>query len=157
MCWGLWYQYFSYNSITSISGSLWVYSVVWRRWLNILGDDQIFLNFDINTRVESIFWWGNDLRNDICTTTLWQLFDNILSHTHIILLFSLFLFLFPLFFTNEKRERERERERESSQELSQMDVQISLLNDFTNKCLTSKPKAETTAIELGVFSIQTLS
>jgi len=62
-----------------------------------------------------------------------------------------------LFFTNEKRERERERERESSQELSQMDVQISLLNDFTNKCLTSKPKAETTAIELGVFSIQTLS
>jgi len=32
--------------------------------------------------------------------------DNFLSHTHIIILFSLFLFLSPLFLTNEKREKE---------------------------------------------------
>jgi len=31
--------------------------------------------------------------------------DNFLSHTHIILLFSLFLFLSPLFLINEKREK----------------------------------------------------
>jgi len=37
------------------------------------------------------------MRNDICTTTLSQLFDNFLSHTHIIFLFSLFLFLSLLF------------------------------------------------------------
>jgi len=36
---------------------------------------------------------------------LWQFFDNFLSHTYIILLFSLFLFLSPLFLTNEKREK----------------------------------------------------
>ena len=33
--------------------------------------------------------------------------DNFLSHTYIILLFSFFLFLSPLFLTNKKRERER--------------------------------------------------
>jgi len=43
--------------------------------------------------------------NDICTTILWQLFDNFLSHTRTIILFSLFLFLSPLFLTNEKREK----------------------------------------------------
>jgi len=62
------------------------------------------------------------LRNDICTTTLWQFFNNFLSHTHIIILFSLFLFLSPLFLTNEKREK-----RSCHQKLYQMVVQISLL------------------------------
>jgi len=44
-------------------------------------------------------------RNDICTTILWQSFNNFISHTHIILLFSLFLFLSPLILTNKKREK----------------------------------------------------
>jgi len=51
-----------------------------------------------------------------------QLFDNFLSHTHIILLFSLFLFLSPLFLTNEMREK-----RSYHQKLYEMVVQISLL------------------------------
>jgi len=46
------------------------------------------------------------LRNDICTTILWQLLNNFLSHTHIMFLVSLFLFLSLLFLTNKKREKE---------------------------------------------------
>jgi len=36
-----------------------------------------------------------------------QLFDNFLPHTHIILLFSLFLFFSSLFLTNEKRGKKK--------------------------------------------------
>jgi len=42
-------------------------------------------------------------RNDICTTILQQLSDNFLSHTHIMFLSSLFLFLSLLFLTNRNR------------------------------------------------------
>jgi len=46
------------------------------------------------------------MRNDICTTILWQFLGNFLSHTHIIFLLSLIMFLSPLFFTNKKGEKE---------------------------------------------------
>jgi len=44
--------------------------------------------------------------NDICTTIFWQFLNNILSHTHMLLLSSLFLFLSQLFLTNKKREKQ---------------------------------------------------
>jgi hypothetical protein len=62
------------------------------------------------------------LRNDILTTIFWQLLDNFLSHTHMMLLSSLFLFLFPLFLTNKKWEKQG-----CQQSCYQMDVKISLL------------------------------
>jgi hypothetical protein len=61
-------------------------------------------------------------RNDILTTTFWQLLDNFLSHTHMMLLSSLFLFLSPLFLTNKKWEKQG-----CQQICHQMDVKISLL------------------------------
>jgi hypothetical protein len=45
------------------------------------------------------------MRNDICTITLLQFFDNFLSHTHIIFLFSLFLFLSLYCFGPMRREK----------------------------------------------------
>jgi len=50
----------------------------------------------------TIFRW----RNDICTFILWQHFDNFISHTHIMHLFFLFLFLSLLFLINKKRGKE---------------------------------------------------
>jgi hypothetical protein len=61
-------------------------------------------------------------RNDILTTTFWQLLDNFLSHTHMILLSSLFLFLSPLFLTNKKWEKQG-----CQQSCHQIYVKISLL------------------------------
>jgi hypothetical protein len=53
----------------------------------------------------------------------WQpLFDNFLSHTHMMLLFSLFLFLSSLFLINKKWEKQG-----CQQSCHQMDVKISLL------------------------------
>ena len=46
------------------------------------------------------------MSNDICTTILVQLLYNFLFHTHIMFLFSLFIFLSLLFLTNEKREQQ---------------------------------------------------
>ena len=43
------------------------------------------------------------MRNDIYTINLQQLFDNFLSHTRIIFLFSLYLFLSLLILTNQNR------------------------------------------------------
>ena len=67
-------------------------------------------------------YYVNFKRNDILTTIFWQLLDNFLSHTHMMLLSSLFLFLSPLFLTNKKWEKQG-----CQQSCHQMDVKISLL------------------------------
>jgi len=45
-------------------------------------------------------------RNDICTINLVQLLYNYLSYTHIMFLFSFFIFFSQLFLTNEKKEQQ---------------------------------------------------
>jgi len=45
-------------------------------------------------------------RNDICTITLWQLFDNFLYHTYIMLLFFLYFFSLSIVF-DQWKERKR--------------------------------------------------
>jgi hypothetical protein len=62
------------------------------------------------------------MRNVICTIIFVQLLYNFLSHTYIIFLFSLFLFLSPLFMTNEKREQQG-----CTKSCTKIVVQISLL------------------------------
>jgi len=84
------------------------------------------------------------LRNDICTTTLWQPFDNFLSHTRIILLFSLFLFLSHLFLTNEKRGKKKLSHKLSKKSCSD----ITTLSLFWSHSLSPPPNV--TAV--GVFN-----
>jgi len=60
---------------------------------------------------------------------------NFLSHTHIIFLFYLFLFLSPLFLTNKKKEQQR-----CPKNCTRIVVQISLLFSLTSLGLCGKKK-----------------
>jgi len=69
------------------------------------------------------------MSNDICTTILVQLLYNFLFHTHIMFLFSLFIFLSLLFLTNEKREQQS-----CLKGCTKMVVKISLLVFYHSFC-----------------------
>jgi hypothetical protein len=57
----------------------------------------------INISHLSLYW----VRNDICTTNLWQLLNNFMSNIHIVFLLPLiFFYLSLLFFTNKKKKIE---------------------------------------------------